>query len=143
MNREALAARAIDLHERNCNCAQAVACTLAPYLGADEDLCFRAAEGFGGGMGSHAEICGAVSGGVMAIGLAMSNGIDEPTNKVATYQVVAQLVERFRAQNGSTVCADLKGDVTGTPLRSCPGCIDDALALTADLLEEHRLVPSA
>lgn len=140
MDREALAHRAMELHERNCNCAQAVACALAPFVGADEDACFRTMEGFGGGMGGRTETCGAISGGVLVLSLAMSHGIDEPTNKAATYQLVSELVERFREQNGSTTCADLKGVITGTPLRSCIGCIEDALAITADLLEEHRLV---
>ncbi len=139
MDREALAARALELHGCNCNCAQSVACSLAPFVGADEDVCFHAAEGFGAGMGGLTETCGALSGGIMILGFAMSNGIDEPTNKAATYRLVRQLLERFREQNGATTCADLKGATTGTPLRSCNGCIEDALAITADLLEEHHL----
>ncbi len=62
-DREALARRALELHGMKYNCAQAVACTLAPLIGADEELCFRAAEGLGGGMGGLTETCGAVSGG--------------------------------------------------------------------------------
>ena len=53
-DREALARRALELHGMKYNCAQAVACTLAPLIGADEELCFRAAEGLGGGMGQCA-----------------------------------------------------------------------------------------
>ena len=43
-DREALGRRALELHGMKYNCAQAVACTLAPLIGADEELCFRAAE---------------------------------------------------------------------------------------------------
>ena len=53
-DREALGRRALELHSMKYNCAQAVACTLAPLIGADEELCFRAAEGLGGGMGQCA-----------------------------------------------------------------------------------------
>ncbi len=60
-DREALARRALELHGMKYNYAQAVACTLAPLIGADEELCFRAAEGLGGGMGGLTETCGAVS----------------------------------------------------------------------------------
>ena len=35
-DREALARRALELHGMKYNCAQAVACTLAPLIGADE-----------------------------------------------------------------------------------------------------------
>ena len=83
-DREALARRALELHGMKYNCAQAVACTLAPLIGADEELCFRAAEGLGGGMGGLTETCGAVSGAAMAIGLANSNGQDDRTSKQAT-----------------------------------------------------------
>ena len=83
-DREALGRRALELHGMKYNCAQAVACTLAPLIGADEELCFRAAEGLGGGMGGLTETCGAVSGAAMAIGLANSNGQDDRTSKQAT-----------------------------------------------------------
>lgn len=116
------------------NCAQAVACTLAPLIGADEELCFRAAEGLGGGMGGLTETCGAVSGAAMAIGLANSNGQDDRTSKQATYRIVRKLVSDFREQNGSTLCLELKGIKTKQPLRSCDGCIVDALQLAADAL---------
>ena len=115
-DREALARRALELHGMKYNCAQAVACTLAPLIGADEELCFRAAEGLGGGMGGLTETCGAVSGAAMAIGLANSNGQDDRTSKQATYRIVR------------------KGIKTKQPLRSCDGCIVDALQLAADAL---------
>lgn len=138
LDRDALAARALDLHARGYNCAQSVACVLAPFVGADEDACFRATEGFGAGMGGLTETCGAISGGVTAIGIARSNGASDPTSKAATYRIVRQLVGRFREQNGATLCGDLKGIATKRPLRSCDGCIEDALAITIDLLEELR-----
>ncbi|WP_080802731.1 C-GCAxxG-C-C family protein [Arabiibacter massiliensis] len=141
IDREALAARAIELRYRNFNCAQAVACALAPLVGADEDVCFRASEAFGGGMGGHTETCGAISGGALALGLANSNGMADPSSKQATYALVARLVARFREQNGSTICADLRGEPAGTPLRSCDGCIEDALVWTLDLIEELRANP--
>ena len=106
-DREALARRALELHGMKYNCAQAVACTLAPLIGADEELCFRAAEGLGGGMGGLTETCGAVSGAAMAIGLANSNGQDDRTSKQATYRIVRKLVNDFREQNGSTLCLSL------------------------------------
>ncbi len=133
-DREALGRRALELHGMKYNCAQAVACTLAPLIGADEELCFRAAEGLGGGMGGLTETCGAVSGAAMAIGLANSNGQDDRTSKQATYRIVRKLVSDFREQNGSTLCPELKGIKTKQPLRSCDGCIVDALQLAADAL---------
>ena len=110
-DREALARRALELHGMKYNCAQAV-----------------------GGMGGLTETCGAVSGAAMAIGLANSNGQDDRTSKQATYRIVRKLVNDFREQNGSTLCPELKGIKTKQPLRSCDGCIVDALQLAADAL---------
>lgn len=135
---EELAAHALELHRRGCNCAQCVVCTLAPLVGADEDACFRAAEGFGAGMGGMTETCGAVSGGVIALGMANSGGVDAPTRKASTYRMVRELVERFREQNGSTVCRELKGVGTGRPLRSCDDCIVDALLMADEILRAGR-----
>ena len=70
----------------------------------------------------------------MAIGLANSNGQDDRTSKQATYRIVRKLVSDFREQNGSTLCPELKGIKTKQPLRSCDGCIVDALQLAADAL---------
>ncbi|MFR7650884.1 MAG: C-GCAxxG-C-C family (seleno)protein, partial [Eggerthella lenta] len=50
------------------------------------------------------------------------------------YRIVRKLVNDFREQNGSTLCPELKGIKTKQPLRSCDGCIVDALQLAADAL---------
>ena len=62
------AEHAAELHQRGCNCAQAVACTFCKEFGISEDDMFRIAEGFGLGMGVM-EMCGALSGMAMIIGL--------------------------------------------------------------------------
>jgi len=133
-NHDALASRALELHARGYNCAQCVACVLAPLIGADVDACFRAAEGFGGGMGCATETCGAVSGGVIAFGFANSAGVDAPSRKASTYAMSRELVGRFREQVGSTVCREIKAGDGDKPLRSCNDCIVDALLVTADIL---------
>ena len=44
------AERAIELHKKGYNCAQAVACTFCKELGINEEEMFRISEGFGLGM---------------------------------------------------------------------------------------------
>ena len=138
LDRDALKARAAEFHARGFNCAQAVLCALAPSLGIDEDLAFRLMEGFGLGMGGMSETCGAISGAVAAVGAANSAGEANPVSKRATYQLSHEVVERFGAKNSSTICGELKGVGTGTgPLRSCPGCIDDAVDIAVDVLQKR------
>ncbi len=134
-DREALAAHALELHARNFNCAQCVACTLAPFVNADERDVFRAAEGLGGGMGGFTETCGAIAGAAMVAGLARSNGYDDPASKQDTYALTKQVVDRFRETVGSTLCADIKATDGATPLRPCDECIVLGLDLAIDMLE--------
>ena len=78
--------KAIELHDRGCNCAQAVACAFAEEIGVPEETLFAAAEGFGLGMGGMEATCGAVSGAVMLAGF--KNSCADPKNpktKAATY----------------------------------------------------------
>ncbi len=137
-DRKALAEHALELHARNFNCAQCVACTLAPHLGADEDTLFRATEALGGGMGGFTETCGAIAGACVVIGLASSNGADDPTSKQDTYAVAKQAVDAFRARTGSTLCGEIKAVDGGEPLRACDECILEGLGLAIDALEELR-----
>ena len=127
---------AISLHNQGYNCAQAVACK---EFGVDEQEMFRIAEGFGLGMGMM-EMCGALSGMMMVIGLANSVGDLEkgmPT-KGSTYKQVKEQVQKFKEKNGSYLCRELKGVETGKVLCSCPQCIMDAVALTEEYLKKHQ-----
>lgn len=137
-DRAALAQMAERMHADNFNCAQSVACALGSAFGIDEDLCFRLAEGLGGGLGSHTETCGALLGGAMAMGLGRSNGPTNPTSKLATYQLSIKLGERFRERYGTTVCQEIRAqDHSGAnPLPICRQCILDALEASIDVLEE-------
>ena len=68
LDREALKAAAADYHAQGFNCAQSVICAMAPKLGLDDHTAFALAEGFGAGMGGMTETCGAIAGGIMALG---------------------------------------------------------------------------
>ena len=141
-----LAARAVALRaELGYNCAQAVACALAPEIGADTEACYVLSEGFGGGMGGHTETCGAISGGVMALGQVSSGGTAlSGTTKKRTYELTRGLVERFGAKNGSTICCELKdAGCEHGPLRSCPGCIEDAVKITAEIIARQSAPENA
>lgn len=126
---------AIELHDRKFNCAQAVACSFCKELGIDEEILFTAGEGFGLGMGGMQCTCGAVSGAVLAAGFKNSDRNPQaPATKAETYKLSKEIAKRFEEQNGSLICAELKGVTTGTVLRSCPDCIRDAVAIAQDVL---------
>lgn len=126
---------AISLHNQKYNCAQAVACAFADEVGVDRKTLFQACEGLGLGMGGMNGTCGAISGAVMLAGFKNSDGnIDNPATKASTYQLSREILEKFAEKNQVTRCRDLKGVDTGTVLRSCPGCIEDAVEIVQEVL---------
>jgi len=84
-----------------CNCAQAVFVAFADEFGLDEELAKRVSCGLGGGVGRMREVCGAVTGAALVLG--MRHGPD----KTAAYPFVQELCAKFKAECGSIVCREL------------------------------------
>ena len=89
------------------NCAQAVVLALKDYCGLSEDALKKAVIGFGGGIGRQRLTCGAVSGMVTALGLALSDG----ENKGEIYALVREACEKFKNETGSIICGELLSGV--------------------------------
>ena len=102
------AARAAALFLEGYSCSQAVAAAFSDVTGLDEKTSARLASSFGGGMGRMREVCGAVSGMLLVLG--MLYGYDDPADtagKRELYSRVQAMAEEFRAENGSIICRDL------------------------------------
>ena len=117
--------KAIDLHHKGYNCAQAVVCAYCDLFGLDEETAYRASEAFGFGMGQM-EVCGALAGACILAGLKNSSGLQAVgKTKAETYKLDRQLAAAFREKNQSVLCRELKGVESGKVLRSCDGCVED------------------
>ncbi len=123
------------------HCAQ---CTLVPWadgLGYDEEELMRMAAAFGGGM-FRGETCGAVSGALMALGLAFGDDSELIHEKAKAFQTA------FLARFGSTRCKELLGyDVSvpgelekaresGNMSERCPGFVRGASEILQELLQD-------
>lgn len=127
---------AIEKHDLGYNCAQSVALTYADLVDMAPEHLFKITEGFGLGGGNMQGTCGAISGAIALIGLLNSCGdLEHPSTKAQTYALGREILERFKAQNGSILCHELKGAGTGKVLRSCPDCIMDACQFFEELYE--------
>lgn len=127
--------KAMELHNKGYNCAQAVACSFCEELGLEESVVFAACEGFGLGMGAMQATCGAVSGAVMVSGFKNScKDLEQPNSKGKTYQLSKEIVAQFVEKNSTIVCKELKGVETGKMLRSCKDCIADAVEIAEKVL---------
>ena len=51
------------------NCAQSVLYAYGPELGMDGETALKVATGLGAGMGRRGEVCGALTGGILVLGL--------------------------------------------------------------------------
>ena len=121
--------KAVSLHDKGYNCAQAVVCVFADDLGLDEQTAYKMSEAFGLGVGQM-EICGAVSGACMLAGMKNSGGLENiGKTKAETYKINRAIADEFKQMNESVICRELKGVETGTVLRSCTGCIEDAVKI--------------
>lgn len=128
---------AVNNHNKQYNCTQSVLCSFADELDMDEALLFSMAEGFGLGMGGMEGTCGALSGAVLAAGLANSDGnIDDPATKAKTYKLSKELTKRFDEASGALICKELKGIGKSAPLCSCENCIKNAARITQEILFE-------
>jgi len=99
------------------NCTQAVLHVFCDDLQFDKNLALKLACGFGAGMGRRQEVCGAISGGILAIGL--KHGRGEGQDKALTeetYRKVRELMSRFESTHGTCHCRALLGGCDlGTP----------------------------
>ncbi len=99
---------AVALMDAGGNCAQAVLAAFCGELGMERGSALKIASGFGAGFGRKQAVCGAVTGGIMAIGL--KHGATRPDDaeaKEKAYALTRELVERFQAEFGSCLCRDL------------------------------------
>lgn len=107
---EARVQRAVDNFMQSYGCCQSVVAAFADLYNLDDTMAKRIAAGFGGGVGRMRMMCGAVSGIVILAGLdrGQIDGADRK-GKSMCYKVVQELLDEFKVQNGSVVCAELLG----------------------------------
>ena len=92
------------------NCAQAIMGAYAEECGLEVDQAMRLASSFGGGMGRMREVCGAVSGMLMVIGLKQGyHDLGCKAQKDQHYARVQALAAEFKSKTGSIICRELLG----------------------------------
>jgi C_GCAxxG_C_C family probable redox protein len=108
--------RAVKLFSRNYNCAQSVYAASAPGEGLSEAQRLALAAPFGGGVARQGEICGALTGALLALGEAAGEAMaaDPVAGRNALYERARQLTESFRTAHGAILCRELTGCILST-----------------------------
>jgi C_GCAxxG_C_C family probable redox protein len=135
--------KAIERFNTTHNCAQSVLTAFTSELLVDEKVLNQIASGFGSGMGRLQKTCGAITGGIMCIGLKKTAILD----KDEIYKLVQAFKSRFIAINKSTSCRDLlkcdlnteKGQIfffeNDLKEKVCNNCVKTSIVILEDLLK--------
>ena len=133
------------------NCSQSVVLAFSDVTGLSRRESLLLSSSFGGGMGGLREVCGAVSGAFMVLG--MLYGYTEPEDqdgKRSHYARIQDFAARFRELHGSIVCRELleKPDTAPQPsprteayyrARPCAAFVRDAAMLVDRYMDEYPI----
>jgi len=130
--------KAVETFKSGFNCSQSIISVYGPELGLDKELALLVSSGFGGGLGRTGEVCGAVTGAIMALGLKYGYTVFSNEAKEKVYSIVREFIARFKEKDSSILCRELLGADINTPEGRerahiiCPNLVKDS----AEILEE-------
>jgi C_GCAxxG_C_C family probable redox protein len=130
------------------NCAQASFYPFAIKSGMDPEQALKLTTGFGAGMVFRGEMCGAITGSMMAIGLVHGRSqADDYDSKDKTYMLIKEMHKQFTEKHGSIICKDLlklenneseswekAKDLFKT---HCPVFVRDAVSITEEIVNKY------
>ena len=144
--------QAVAYHKAGYNCSQAVLAVFCEELGLDKEVATKLATSFGGGM-RCGEVCGGVTGALMALGLKHGQvEAEDQDTKMKAYGITKDFQERFRKRNGSILCKELLGHNMGTEegmkciqekgliQTKCNDLIADAVTILEEMFNEEKAV---
>lgn len=132
------------------NCAQSILYPFGRQFFRDDVSAFRLASAFGGGIASRGEICGAVSGSLMVIGLHFGySPADEASAKAEVRQISGEFLQAFEHRFGDLHCNKLlqhdlstaegreEAKRSGAFLSVCPLLIEGAAMILEEILQKY------
>ncbi len=118
----------------NTNCAQAALCAFFWEAGISEETAMKVASGFGGGVRDK-EVCGAICGTIMALGLILGQkNEDDVDAKKQVSELTIELHKKFKEKHSSIVCRDLKEK------NICAQLIYDSADILESLLKDQGII---
>ena len=121
------------------NCAESVLRGVCHAQGIElPDIAKKMATPFGGGIGRAEDVCGAIAGGVLAIGADIGRTRAEG-DKLRSYNAAGELHKKFLESFGSTSCKVLnKSDFKSPEHRvRCSRFVEECARFTIDILRKE------
>jgi C_GCAxxG_C_C family probable redox protein len=141
--------KAAELFAEGFNCAQSVLASHAKQFDLQPETALKVSAAFGAGMGRQGEVCGAVTGALMALGLSSGSvSANDKDAKERTYSLTHRYLNEFAQRNGSILCRELLGyriddaeeleraRQLGLFTSICPRLVDDASELLDEMLSK-------
>ena len=99
--------KANELMNAGYHCSQVLAYHIAEKFDLDKDEWLRITSGLGGGC-NHGDTCGAITGAILGLGVALGFSEENPGEKdVYIKEKVRELQAKFIEKHGSVLCRDL------------------------------------
>ena len=141
--------RAEKYHFEGLNCAEAVLLSLAEYFKIYCQEIPKIATPFGGGIARGGSICGAVTAGLMALGLKFGRATASNTYaRDKSYGKAADFLSLFEKEHGTILCYNLIGLDLRTPegleklktvrLEKCVNYVKSATEMVIHLVESEQ-----
>ena len=89
-------------------CSESVLLAISQLSGVQCSIVPRIATGFGAGLGGRGMVCGAVTGGVMGLGIHLG-GNEANKHEAKAYWFAQEFLDRFEKKHGSLTCRELTG----------------------------------
>ncbi|HOD84033.1 MAG: putative redox-active protein (C_GCAxxG_C_C) [Planctomycetes bacterium ADurb.Bin126] len=110
--------QAVAMFLEGCNCAQSVLVSCGVGRGLPRETALRVAQAFGGGIGKTGNLCGALTGALMCVGLQCAAiEASDKVSKARSAGMAQWMIDEFARRNGTLLC----GELTGADLRTPEG----------------------
>ncbi len=146
--------KAYECFKEGYNCAQAIIMAFSDDLPIDKELLLKFSSAFGGGFARTRNLCGAVAGIGMVLGVLKDTLGSVAEDKKDIYEKVRNLTDQFEAMNGSLLCGELLKNIKNITkdyvpsertaeyyaVRPCVKFILEATKLTEDYLVSQGII---
>lgn len=142
-----LGEKAVAYFEEGYNCAQSVLLAMFEYWKGKNELIPKIATAFGGGIGRCGSVCGAVAGGVMALGIKYGTNGSSLEGRLKAYKMAQKFYKRFEKHHGTVLCRELIGynllnpkeleeaRRTNVSKEKCPNFVREAVEILLEISE--------
>lgn len=135
---ESMKEEAIILFKEKYNCCQSIFLPYSKLFGIDRETALKMSSGFGGGIARMGEVCGAINGAVMVLGLKYGftdNKDIEQKEKVNA--IIREFVNKFKTSHKNIYCRNLLTEDEGIVYKMHSDKCASIVGEVCDLLDEY------